>query len=782
MEKVESQTNQQIELQINDFMSPGCHCNLETKIMNTFDNIEHVSVNPIFNTISIKTGSSNVTVNEIQDWLKSCGYSSTAIKTKDHGKMDHSKMDHSKMEEGKMDHSKMDHSKMEEGKMDHSKQEGHENHHEMMVKEFRTKTILVLIATIPVLILSPTVQDWLNLNVPNFLLDTAMLVILSSFIVIYGGSTFFLGARRSLKTGVLDMSVLISLAVFSGYLYSLAATFIFTDVPDFYWEISTLVLFLDFGHWMEMRAVAGASGALNALVKLIPPSANLVQGDKIVEVETSVLKADDIILIRPGDKIPIDGTVVDGSTSVNESMLTGESKPINKKLGNSVIGGTINQTGSIKVQVDKTGEDTALAQIINLVKTAQSTKPKSQKLADRAAHYLTLIAIIVGALTFIFWSTLGDQGFLFALTLTITVLVIACPHALGLAIPTVTSISTTLAAQNGILIKDMIAMELAKDLDYIVFDKTGTLTKGEFGVSDIVTYGDWDEEEFLASVSSLELNSEHVIGKGIVKKANELNLAIPSSSDFNAIPGKGAGASVNGNKIYAGNKALMESFNIDLSKASDKFKELSAEGKTVIYVSTDSEIIGMIALSDLIREESKDAINSLRILGVKTAMLTGDNELTAAYVARELGLDTYFADVLPGQKAEKIQELQSQGFKVAMVGDGVNDAPALTQAEMGIAIGAGTDVAVESAQIVLVKNNPLDIVGLFELSRATSSKMKQNLAWATGYNMLAIPVAAGILFPFNITLRPEMAAIIMALSSIIVVTNAFLLKKLKLNT
>ncbi|MHA2274883.1 MAG: heavy metal translocating P-type ATPase, partial [Candidatus Kariarchaeaceae archaeon] len=588
MDHQESHDVNKFEFQINDFMPPGCHCNLEAKILAEFEDVENVSVNPIFNTISIDTGSSEVTSAEIENWLETCGYNCQLLKPEtasrkvltdyekvDHEKMDHEKMDHEKMDHEKMDHEKMDHEKMDHEKMDHVKHGGHENHHAMMVQEFKTKTILVFITTIPVLLLSPTVQDWLNVDVPDFGFNTALLVIFSTFIVIYGGSTFFLGARRSLRTGILDMNVLITLAVLSGYLYSLAATFILTDVADFYWEISTLVLFLDFGHWMEMRAVAGASGALNALVKLIPPTANFIQGDKIVQIETSKLNKDDIILVRPGDKIPIDGTVTDGNTSVNESMLTGESKPINKKLGDPVIGGTLNQTGSIRVQVDKTGEDTALAQIINLVKTAQSTKPKTQKLADRAAHYLTLIAIIVGAFTFIFWSSLGGQGFLFALTLTITVLVIACPHALGLAIPTVTSISTTLAAQNGMLIKDMIAMELAKDLDYIVFDKTGTLTKGEFGVSDIITFAGWKEKEFLATVSSLEINSEHVIGKGIVNKAKELNLTIPSSDDFNSIPGKGAEASVNGIKIYAGNMALMESLSIDLSIASEKFEELS---------------------------------------------------------------------------------------------------------------------------------------------------------------------------------------------------------------
>ncbi|MHA2028123.1 MAG: heavy metal translocating P-type ATPase [Candidatus Kariarchaeaceae archaeon] len=775
-----------LEYQLSDYLSPGCHCNLEDKILNKFTQIDDINVNPLTNLLTVRTSKDFNSI-ELENWLKKCGYKHIKKQSKTiHSKkpMDHSSMDHGEMKPQKHDSAKKMHEEMDHKEMDHSEHfehEDHGNHHEMMVDEFRLKTYLVLLATIPVLILSPTVQDWLNIDVPNFGINTALLVILATFIVVYGGSTFFSGALRSLRTGILDMNVLVSLAVLSGYLYSLASTFIFADTADFYWEISTLVLFLDFGHWMEMRAVAGASGALNTLVKLIPPKANLVQDGEIVEIDTSELQINDIILIRPGDKIPIDGKVIDGETSVNESMLTGEAMPIPKQIDDQVIGGTINQTGSIRVEVDKIGEDTALAQIISLVKTAQSSKPKSQKLADRAAHYLTLVAIIVSSVTFLFWIGIGDKTFVFALTLTITVLVIACPHALGLAIPTVTSISTTLAAQNGMLVKDMIAMELAKDLDYIVFDKTGTLTMGEFGVSDVVSVSDWDNDELLLYTAALEINSEHVIAKGVVKSAKDLGLEIPSSTNFDSIPGKGAKAIVNDKSINVGNAALMKSIDISIETNENEFEKLAAQGKTVIYISTDEELKGLIALSDIIRDESRETIKKLQSLGVKTAMLTGDNIKTATYVAQELNLDLFYADVLPEEKAEKIKEIQLQGLKVAMVGDGVNDAPALTQAELGIAIGAGTDVAVDSAQIVLVKNNPLDIVSLFELSKATSNKMKQNLAWATGYNTIAIPTAAGLLIPFGVVLRPELAALAMALSSIIVVTNAFLLKRLNLS-
>ena len=752
--------------QLTDYISPGCHCNLENKISDTFNDIHHVNLNPLSNELQVHS-SIDFDSTKLEEWLSKCGYNNQKIPSKSQGISQ------------VVDHSKMDHGMDTKDQMDHSEHEDHGNHHANMVNEFRLKTYLVLFASIPVLLLSPTVQDWLNLDVPDFGFNTAILVIFASFIVFYGASTFFWGGLRSIRTGILDMNVLVSIAVLSGYLFSLATTFVFENTADFYWEISTLVLFLDFGHWMEMRAIAGASGALNSLVKLIPPKTYLVKNEEIIEINTSDLQINDIIQIRPGDKIPIDGIVINGETSIDESMLTGEAMPIRKQIGDQVIGGTINQTGSIKVKVEKTGEDTALSQIINLVKTAQSSKPQSQKLADRAAHYLTLVAIIIGTSTFLFWYGVADESFVFALTLTITVLVITCPHALGLAIPTVTSISTTLAAQNGMLVKDMIAMELAKDLDYIVFDKTGTLTMGKFGVSDIISTSDWEDNELLKHTAALEINSEHVIAKGIVNKAQELGLEIPKSNNFNSIPGKGATAEIDNLILNVGNESFMNSLNIDITLSQKEFETLASQGKTVIYIANDKELIGLIALSDLIREESREAIKKLKALGVKTAMLTGDNVNTAKYVANQLELDTFYADVLPGEKAAKIKELQSKGYKVAMVGDGVNDAPALTQAELGIAIGAGTDVAVESAQVVLVKNNPLDIVSLIELSKATSSKMKQNLAWATGYNTVAIPTAAGILIPFGIILRPEMAALVMALSSIIVVANALLLKRLK---
>ena len=582
---------------------------------------------------------------------------------------------------------------------------------------------------------------------------------------------FFIGAIGEIKRRDIGMMVLVSLAVLSGYLYSLGTTFLF-EAPDFYWEISTLTVLLLFGHWMEMKAIMGTSGALGELAKLIPKKSNLIKGKEIIEVSTEELKIGYIVLVKPGEKIPIDGIVYEGETSVNESMITGESKPISKSRGDKVIGGSINFDGSIKVKVVKTGKDTTLNQIIELVKQAQTSKPRTQKLADKAANYLTMTAIVVGILAFVYWSSLGNQTFIFALTIAITVIVIACPHALGLAIPIVTTISTTIAAKNGMLIRDMSAVETAENLDYIVFDKTGTLTRGVFEVSDII-----GDKKILALAASVELHSEHIIGKGIVKKANNEKIKIIGVKNFKSIPGKGAFGNVGHTGVYIGNLALINQFNIK----NGFFKEaerLALQGKTIVYIANKIKVLGVIALSDILREEAKEAVKQLKEMEIKTAMLTGDNKQTAEYVSKELEIDTYFAEILPEDKVNKIKELQKKGI-VAMVGDGVNDAPALTQANIGIAIGAGTEVAIESAQVILARDNPLEVVKLIRLSKETKNKMKQNLWWAAGYNIIAIPVAAGVLYPAGIMLRPEWGALIMAVSSIIVVWNSLLLKKFR---
>lgn len=650
--------------------------------------------------------------------------------------------------------------------------ENHEDdrHKGHSVKIFRNKFFISLIITLPILLLSQTIQSFFNLSF-TFFGDKYILSFLASIVVIYGGLPFFLGSIREIRKKDFGMMTLVAFAVLSGYAYSLAATFIL-GTSDFYWEISTLVVFLLFGHWMEMRAVTGATGALGELAKLIPKKANLVRGNEITEINTDELKIGDIFLVKPGEKVPIDGIVVEGETDVNESMITGESKPISKKLNDKVVGGSINFNGSIKVEVTKTGKDTTLNQIIELVRQAQMSKPKTQRIADKAANYLTISAIVFGILTLVYWNFFSSEEFVFALTLAITVVVIACPHALGLAIPIVTTISTTIAAKNGMIIKDMSAMEIAENIDYVVFDKTGTLTKGVFEVTDIV-----GDKKTLEYASAVEQYSEHIIAKGIMKKAKEEKIKIPNIKYFKAFPGKGIAGKFINNNVYAGNLAFIKQFKLR-NEFQEEAEKLALQGKTIVYVAYKAGVIGIIALSDVIREEARDTIIYLKRMEIKTAMITGDNKQTAEYVARELGIDEYFYEVLPDDKVNKIKELQKKG-KVAMVGDGINDAPALTQADIGIAIGAGTEVAIQSSEVILAKDNPMEVVRLVRLSKKTKNKMKQNLWWAAGYNIIAIPIAAGILFPFGITLRPEWGALIMAASSIIVVGNSLLLKRFK---
>ncbi|MFQ6124826.1 MAG: heavy metal translocating P-type ATPase [Candidatus Heimdallarchaeota archaeon] len=742
-----------IKLEIRDYLSPECSCKVEDMV-NTIEHVTDSAFDPVNNLLMVTVTTGKVTAEDIIAKLKQCAV---------------------RCELGRPAHEQA-HREHEAMKMKHP---ALHDHHAMMEAEMKQRFFVTLLVTIPVLLLSPTIQKWVGFSLPAFPGARYLLFFLATLIAGYGGIVFYRGANKSLRLRVLDMNVLISIAVISGYLYSVGATFFFEAV-DFYWEISTLVVFLLFGHWMEMKAVRGASGALKELVKLIPPTANLIENGEVVEVPTSELQVNHILLVRPGEKVPIDGVVIEGETNVNEAMITGESKPVNKTRGSEVIGGTINGEGAIRVQVTKTGEETTLAQIIKLVQEAQTSKPRTQKLADRAAHYLTLVAILVGGATFAFWwGIIGTEG-LFALTLTITVIVIACPHALGLAIPTVTSISTTMAAQKGMLVKNAEALERSKELDIVVFDKTGTLTKGEFGVTDIVEVGDWTESELLSTAAAIETNSEHVIAKGIVKKAQEAGVHTKKAKQFEAIPGKGATAFVDGEETYIGNANLIRQLGISPEAHEEEVARLSSQGKTVVYIATKQELQGLIALADLIRDESREAVRSLRAVGVEAAMLTGDNRQTAEFVAKELGLHTFFAEVLPEDKAQKIKELQGQGKRVAMVGDGINDAPALVQADVGVAIGAGTDVAIESADIVLVKNDPRDVAKLIALSKKTMRKMQENLVWATGYNAAAIPLAAGALLPFGIQLRPEWAALIMAASSILVVSNALLLKRAEL--
>jgi Cu2+-exporting ATPase len=653
-------------------------------------------------------------------------------------------------------------------------------HHAGMEQEFRTRFLVTALITIPVLVLSPLIQQFFGYTF-TFPGREYLLWALATVIAVWGAWPFYRGAAQALPTGTFDMNVLVSLAVAAGYLFSTAATFFFV-APEFYWEISTLVVFLLFGHWMEMRSLRGATGALRELLKLIPPSATRLVDDRTETVPTEALHQGDLLLVRPGDQVPIDGEVIDGESEVNEALVTGESRPVPKGPGDTVIGGTQNGTGAFRMRVTATGKDTAVAQIVTLITEAQASKTRTQRLADVAAQYLTIIALVVGISAFAFWIIFTAEGLVFSLLRMVTVFIIACPHALGLAIPTVVIIAGTLGAHAGILVRNNEATETAVRLNSIIFDKTGTLTKGEFGVTDIVPTGKLSEQQLLQLAAALEVNSEHAIARGIVRAAEERQLARPASTEFRAIPGRGAQAQVEGTIIAAGNQRLMDDLGVETNAVAAEVDRLTRQGKTLVYVARNARLAGVFALADVIRPESYQAVRELRALGLEVAMLTGDHENVAAYVADALGLDTYFAQVQPGQKAERVKALQAQGKRVGMVGDGINDAPALVQADVGIAIGAGTSVAVESADIVLVKNDPRDVVSLIHLSRATIRKMKQNLLWATGYNVIAIPVAAGVLAPVGVVLRPEWAALIMAASTIIVVINALLLRRTSIAT
>ena len=646
-----------------------------------------------------------------------------------------------------------------------------------MEADFRQRFFIVLALVIPILVLSPTIQNWLGFSF-QFGISQYLLFFLASVVSVYGGWPFYTHALGEIRSRNYGMMTLVAIAVLSGYLFSAASTFIFKGI-DFYWEISTLVAVLLFGHWLEMRAVRSTTGALEELAKLIPPRAHLIRSGEIIEVDTSQIEKDAKVLVKPGEKVPIDGVIVEGESSINEAMITGESKPVFKKSGDKVIGGTINFDGSLTVEVTKTGKETALAQIMDLINKAQSSKPRAQKLADRAANYLTIAAVVGGLLTFFYWGFLTGEGFVFALTLAITVVVIACPHALGLAIPTVTTITSTLAARHGILIKDMRAVEQAKNLNYIVFDKTGTLTKGEFAVTEIVAFEEADEKEVLRLAAAVDANSLHPIARAVVAEAKKRDLHFEAAKEFRSIPGRGGVGTVEGKRVIVGNESLLTEKGIGLERVAQKLEELKQKGRSLVWVASENGARGVIGLADMPREEAKGVLQDLRKLDIMPVMLTGDNEEVANTVADTLGIAKFFAGVLPEDKVNKIKELQKGGKSVAMVGDGINDAPSLTQANVGIAIGAGTDVAIESAEIVLVRNNLRDVLALMQLSRRTTRKMAQNLVWAAGYNIFAIPLAAGVLFAYGIILRPEWGALLMSMSSIIVVVNALALRKFK---
>jgi Cu2+-exporting ATPase len=641
-----------------------------------------------------------------------------------------------------------------------------------MVADFRRRFWVSLALTVPVLILSPLIQGLLGIeDIIAFPGESYVLWGLSSIIFFYGGLPFLRGIFSELRSKNPGMMTLIALAITVAYAYSSAVIFGLTG-KVFFWELATLIDVMLLGHWMEMKSIMGASSALEELARLMPSEAHKLMPDgSLKDMPLEELVAGDSVVVKPGEKIPADGKVIDGSSSVNEALLTGESRPIPKQAESAVIGGSVNGEGSITVEVQKTGEESYLSQITNLVREAQESKSRSQNLADRAARWLTIIGITAGTITIILWLTALNQDFVFALERMVTVMVITCPHALGLAVPLVVAVSTAISARSGLLIRDRNNFELARKIQAILFDKTGTLTKGEFGVTDIITFDqDMGEEEVLKYAASVEAHSEHPIAKGIASSSD----ATYPVKDFKAIPGKGAQGNVNGKEVKVVSPGYLKENSIENDDS--RVEQLASQGKTVIFVLVGNKLSGAIALADIIRPESKEAISKLREMDIRCMMVTGDNPQVAKWVAEEIGLDEYFAEVLPGEKAEKVKEVQARGLVVAMTGDGVNDAPALAQADVGIAIGAGTDVAAATADIILVRSNPLDAVSIIGLSKATYTKMLQNLGWATGYNIFAIPLAAGALYSFGILLSPAIGAALMSLSTVIVAINARFLR------
>jgi Cu2+-exporting ATPase len=649
--------------------------------------------------------------------------------------------------------------------------------HELM---FRRKFWISTLISIPVLIFSPSIQSFLGYSIPPFAGSEWITPIFAVIVFLYGGIPFIQMAVPEIKNRQPGMMTLISLAIAVAFIYSLAALFL-PSGSTFFWELVTLIDIMLLGHWIEMRSIRQASGALNELAKLMPDTAERIRQDgETEEVPVGELRTGDLLLVRPGASVPADGEVEQGESHVNEAMITGESQPVEKSRGEQVIGGTINGDGSLRIRVTATGEETALAGIMRLVKQAQQSKSNTQILADRAAGWLFYVALGVAVITAIAWIlAVGFQ--VQVISRVATVLVIACPHALGLAVPLVVAITTALGARNGILVRDRLALELARDVDTVIFDKTGTLTEGEFGVVDQATVDGWEENQALALAAAIEGDSEHMIARGIRQAAEQHGLDIPEVSGFEAIKGRGVQASMQGTDVYLGGPRLLEKLGRELPrKLADFESEASRKGQTAVHLIHGERVIASFALADVIRPESKSAVDKLKALGIQVAMLTGDSEPVAKAVADELGIDTFFAEVLPENKDQKVAELQKGGKRVAMVGDGVNDAPALVRADVGVAIGSGTDVAVESAGIILVRSNPLDVLKILDLSHASYRKMIQNLFWAAGYNIIALPLAAGVLAPVGVVLSPAVGALLMSLSTVIVAANAQLLRRVEL--
>ena len=682
-------------------------------------------------------------------------------------------MEHDKTNMTDMDHHSVDQSKRQKELMQDKHNPamgmGGHNHHAMMIADFKKRFYIVLMLTIPIMLLSTMIQKFIGVNW-QFPGSSYILFTLSTIVFFYGGWPFLKGLVEEVKTKNPGMMFLIGFAITVAYIYSMAIVFGLEGM-DFFWELATLILIMLLGHWIEMKSVAGASKELELLVQLMPADAHMVMPDMVHDVKTDTLKEKDIILVKPGEKVAADGIISEGETYLNESMLTGESKPVKKVIGDKVIAGSINGNGAIKVTVSHAAKDSYLSQVVKLVEDAQQSKSKTQLLADKAAKWLTIIAIVSGIATFLYWYLTG-QSLAFAMERMVTVIVICCPHALGLAVPLVVAKSTALSAKNGLLIKNRTAFENARKITTIVFDKTGTLTIGKFAVSKIVSLQkEIGDNEIIRLAAALEQKSEHPIATGILQKAKDLSIVIPSSENFNAITGKGVAAMVEGKKILVVSPGYLEENKLNLPEGF-----MSNDSETVVFVIVDNRLSGYLALSDEIRPESSEAIKTLKQNNIKSILLTGDNNKVAKSVSDTLGMDSFIAEVLPHQKLEKIKELQSNGEFIAMTGDGVNDAPALAQADIGIAVGSGSDIAAETAGIVLVNSNPKDIVNLVLFGKATYKKMIQNLIWATGYNVVALPLAAGVLYHWGILLSPAAGAVLMTVSTVVVAINASMLK------
>ncbi|MEK4757602.1 copper-translocating P-type ATPase [Macrococcus sp. FSL R5-0951] len=672
------------------------------------------------------------------------------------------------------------HNHAEHEESHHNHEESHESHnhsghdhHAHMVTDFRNKFFIILIFTIPIVLLSPMIQNFIGVDW-QFTGDSYIVAALATFVYFYGGWPFIKGAYDELKNKEPGMMTLIAMAISVAYFYSMAVVFGFNG-EEMFWELATLVLIMLLGHWIEMRAINNASKALESLASLMPDTANrITENGETEEVQIDDIKVGDLLLVKPGEKMPLDGKIVKGKSQVDESMLTGESVPVEKSVDDEVIGGSINREGSLTIEVEKLMNESYLTQVIDMVRESQRTKSKTQDVTNKAAKWLFYIALAAGIITFIAWISIGATIDT-AIIRLVTVLVIACPHALGLAAPLVISVSTSLAAKHGLLIRKRPQFEKARKINAVIFDKTGTLTEGKFGVTDIQTFNNIDENILLSYAATIENDSEHPIARGILNEAKLKELELLEMSNFNSITGVGIEGTIDDKQVKVVSPGYVRKQKIDFDDKN--FNKWSEQGKTVVFILVNEELAGAIALADKIKESSKQTIEQLHKRNIKAIMLTGDNQKVANYVAEQIGIDEVYAEVMPNEKADKVTEIQERGLVVAMTGDGINDAPALTKADVGIAVGAGTDIAMDSADIVLVDSNPKDILAIFSLSKRTYNKLVQNLIWATGYNVIALPLAAGVLAPWGIILSPAVGAILMSLSTIIVAINAQLLHR-----